>query len=271
MPELPEVETTMRGIEPFLAGRRIREVVLRRRDLRWPIPAELPDRLTGARVESLSRRAKYILMRTDRGCLIMHLGMSGSLRVVTSPRPPAAHDHVDLVVPGGTVVRYRDPRRFGCFLWTEEDPFEHPLLRRLGPEPLDDAFDGAWLYRMSRGRKVAVKSFIMDSGVVVGVGNIYASEALSRAGIHPLRAAGRVSLSRYESLVAAVKFTLERSIGLGGTTLRDFVNPSGSPGYFEQTLRVYGRAGLPCRDCGKPLRQSVVGQRSTFYCANCQR
>ncbi len=271
VPELPEVETTRRGIEPWLLERRIDDVVVRDARLRWPVPDHLAERLAGTTLQSIDRRAKYILGRNHRGCLIVHLGMSGSLRVLTRDEAPSCHDHVDLVLDGGVVIRYRDPRRFGCMLWTDDDPMTHRLLRDLGPEPLDKAFDGDYLYRSSRGRRAAVKAFIMDSRVVVGVGNIYASEALSMAGIHPLRAAGRVSRARYEGLVRAIRDTLQRSIDLGGTTLRDFVNPRGEPGYFEQTLRVYGRAGKPCRDCATPLRQVVVGQRSTFYCPACQR
>lgn len=271
MPELPEVETTRRGIAPYLLGDRVERVVVRESRLRWPVPVDLDHCLAGTQVASLDRRGKYILARNDRGCLIAHLGMSGSLRVLTRPERPAAHDHVDIVMSKGAIIRYRDPRRFGCLLWTRDDPHDHPLLRGLGPEPLSDDFDGGYLHRMSRGRRAPVKGFIMDARVVVGVGNIYASEALSVAGIHPLRAAGRVSLRRFERLALAIRETLARSIRLGGTTLRDFVNPSGEPGYFEQTLRVYGRAGQPCRACKAPLRQVVVGQRSTFYCPSCQR
>ncbi len=271
MPELPEVETTRRGIAPFLLGDRVERVEVREPRLRWPVPADLDQCLAGTEMLSLDRRGKYLLARNVRGTLIAHLGMSGSLRVLTRPEPPSPHDHVDILMAGGTVIRYRDPRRFGCLLWTGGDPFDHPLLRDLGPEPLSDGFDGAYLHRCSRGRRAPVKGFVMDARVVVGVGNIYASEALSMAGIHPLRAAGRVSRQRYDVLAGAIRDTLERSIRLGGTTLRDFVNPAGEPGYFEQTLRVYGRAGQPCRTCGAPLRQVVVGQRSTFYCASCQR
>ncbi|KAA3634738.1 MAG: bifunctional DNA-formamidopyrimidine glycosylase/DNA-(apurinic or apyrimidinic site) lyase [Proteobacteria bacterium] len=271
MPELPEVETTRRGIEPYLADRRIVGVVVRERRLRWPVPAGLERVLRGARVDLLERRGKYILARTSRGSLIVHLGMSGSLRVLTERAPPAPHDHIDIQLPDGVVIRYHDPRRFGCFLWTAEDPLDHPLLRNLGPEPFSDEFGGDYLYRTSRGRRASVKSFIMDARIVVGVGNIYASESLAMAGVHPLRAAGRVSRQRYATLADAIRRTLARSIELGGTTLRDFVNPGGAPGYFEQSLRVYGRAGKPCRVCASPLRQVVVGQRSTFYCPRCQR
>lgn len=271
MPELPEVETTRRGIEPFLAGHRIVGVTVRERRLRWPVPARLERDLTGARVLAIERRAKYILVRTTRGCLIVHLGMSGSLRVLTAQAPPRDHDHVDLLLPDGVAIRYHDPRRFGCILWTVDDPLAHPLLRSLGPEPFCDDFGGDHLHRQSRRRQIPVKSFVMDGRIVVGVGNIYASESLSMAGIHPLRTASRVSRRRYHALADAVREVLRRAIDLGGTTLRDFVNPGGEPGYFEQTLRVYGRAGRPCRDCGAPIRQVVVAQRSTFYCPRCQR
>ncbi|GJL82556.1 MAG: formamidopyrimidine-DNA glycosylase [marine bacterium B5-7] len=271
MPELPEVETTRRGIAPYLEGRRIKTVVVRDRRLRWPVPAGIETRLAGDHVESIDRRAKYLLMRTRRGCLMIHLGMSGSLRVLTVPVVPRPHDHVDLVMADGVIIRYHDPRRFGSFLWVEGDPLMHPLLKFLGPEPLSDEFDADHLFALSRRRSVAVKSFIMNARIVVGVGNIYASESLSLAAIHPLRAAGRISHRRYEMLVQAIRSVLNRSIEMGGTTLRDFVNPGGDPGYFEQTLRVYGRGGLPCLDCGRPVRQVVIGQRATFYCPGCQR
>ncbi len=271
MPELPEVETTRRGIAPWLVGRRIRRAIVRQPQLRWPVPADLAARLDGARVRGVDRRAKYLLIDTSAGVLLSHLGMSGSWRVVTDGAPPASHDHVDLALGGGVVIRYHDPRRFGCLLWAGDPPGAHPLLRELGPEPLGDDFDGDTMYRMSRGRRQAVKTFLMDPRVVVGVGNIYASEALSVAGVHPLRAAGRVAAARYDGIAAAVRDTLSRSIEMGGTTLRDFINPGGMPGYFEQTLRVYGRRGEPCRACGAPIRHAVVGQRSTFWCPRCQR
>jgi len=270
MPELPEVETTCRGIEPFLLGHRVIRVVVRDARLRWPVPDTLNDQLSGQTIERLWRRSKYILAACAGGTLIIHLGMSGSLRVLKKAEPPGKHDHIDIETSAGAIIRYRDPRRFGCFLWTDCDPFDHPLLKSLGPEPLTPAFDGDYLYRMSRGRKAPVKSFIMDAKVVVGVGNIYASESLARSGIHPRRAAGRVGLARYRELASQIRYTLERSIRLGGTTLRDFVTPGGSPGYFEQTLVVYGREGEPCRTCGEAIRQEVIGQRSSFYCARCQ-
>ena len=271
MPELPEVETTRRGLAPHLEGRRVRAVEVRERRLRWPVAETLDAELPGALVERLERRAKYLLFRTDRGTLIGHLGMSGSMRVVSGNLPPGPHDHVDLHLDSGLCLRLRDPRRFGSLHWTTADPFTHPLLVGLGPEPLGEGFDAAWLYGRARGRRAPVKTFLMDAHVVVGVGNIYASEALHLAGIHPLRAAGRVSRPRFERLVEAVRQVLGDAIVAGGTTLRDFTNGAGEPGYFRQRLRVYGRAGEPCDTCGETLRQRVIGQRSSFFCVRCQR
>ena len=274
MPELPEVETTRRGIEPHLSGRRIRGVVVRQRRLRRPVATSLGSKVAGRRIERLSRRGKYLLLHIAEGALIMHLGMSGSLRIVSAAVPPTPHDHFDLVVAGNggseLALRFRDPRRFGMVLWTARDPHRHPLLVSLGPEPLGGAFDGAYLYRRSRGRKVAVKQFIMDPGTVVGVGNIYASEALFAAGIHPVRAAGRVSEPRYTRLAGAVNKVLRSAIRRGGTTLRDFIREDGSPGYFRRSLKVYGREGLACPRCGAAIVCRVIGQRSSFYCASCQ-
>ncbi|MAT92526.1 MAG: DNA-formamidopyrimidine glycosylase [Halioglobus sp.] len=270
MPELPEVETTRRGIEPHCLGRRVRRVTVRESRLRWPVPPDLPQRLRGAVIRGVDRRAKYLLLRTARGDLMVHLGMSGSLRLVPPREPPRTHDHVDIELQGDYCLRFNDPRRFGSLHWLA--PGEPtPLLDHLGPEPLSDAFDGAWLYRLSRGRRGAVKTFIMDGKVVVGVGNIYASEALFLAGIHPGRAAGRVSLARYERLAVQIKRVLTSAIEQGGTTLRDFVGGDGKPGYFAQQLRVYGRAGAPCRACGGPLKELRLGQRSSVYCVTCQR
>lgn len=269
MPELPEVETTLRGIAPWLLGRTIHGIVVREPRLRWPVPAAV-QQACGRRVERLERRAKYLLIGVGGGGLLVHLGMSGSLRVVTDDAAPRKHDHFDLRVPGAA-IRFNDPRRFGCLLWWEDPPESHPLLVALGPEPLGEAFSGAWLYRRSRGRRVAVKNFIMDAKVVVGVGNIYASEALHLAGIHPARAAGRISARRYEVLAGTVRAVLSRAVRHGGTTLRDYVNSSGQPGYFARELRVYGHAGEPCKACGGLIRQRVIGQRSTFYCPACQR
>lgn len=271
MPELPEVETTRRGIAPFLEGRRVQAVDVREPRLRWPVSPALARDLPGQPIEGVSRRAKFLLLATPVGHLIMHLGMSGSLRVVSNNVPPEKHDHLDLVMEDGRCLRLRDPRRFGAALWTTDDPLRHPLLRGLGPEPLEHAFNAEWLYRQSRRRRVAVKSFVMDSHVVAGVGNIYASEALFLAGIHPARAAGRISKHRYARLVDAVRRVLDDAITAGGTTLRDFVGSDGNPGYFARKLRVYGREGEPCEACAAPLRGRVIGQRSTFYCSRCQR
>jgi formamidopyrimidine-DNA glycosylase len=274
MPELPEVETTLRGIRPHLEGRRIERLVVREPRLRLPIPPELPPRLAGLSIEGLSRRAKYLLIQVGGGSLILHLGMSGSLRVVPVDAPLKRHDHLDLVLSDGRALRYHDPRRFGLLVWTPDPPAlaltTHPLLRDLGPEPLEDGFDGSHLYRLSRGRRVAVKSFIMDGGVVVGVGNIYASESLFLAGIHPARSCNRIALPRYQRLAETIRTVLDASIVQGGTTLRDYVKEDGNPGYFARSLRVYGRTGEPCPACGSPLREQRIGQRSSFYCPCCQ-
>ncbi|WP_058835877.1 bifunctional DNA-formamidopyrimidine glycosylase/DNA-(apurinic or apyrimidinic site) lyase [Luteimonas abyssi] len=270
MPELPEVETTRRGLLPHVLRRTITGVTLRRPDLRWPIPPDLPERLAGRRIEAIHRRAKYLLLETAEGSALLHLGMSGSLRVLPAGTPVRAHDHVDLALDDGRVLRFNDPRRFGCLLW--QPPGDtHPLLRDLGPEPLSDAFDGAWLHALSRGRRAPVKTFLMDQSIVVGVGNIYAAEALFAAGISPLRAAGRVSRPRYDALAEAAKAILAHAIARGGTTLRDFISPDGAPGYFEQELSTYGRGGLPCRRCDRPLRHALIGQRASVWCAHCQR
>lgn len=256
---------------PHARGETVLEMRVRERRLRWPIPDELISLLPGARIDDIQRRGKYLLFRTDAGTLIAHLGMSGSLRVVTDKEPPATHDHVDIVLSTGNILRYNDPRRFGCMLWTLEDPARHSLLRHLGPEPLEDSFDANYLYRLSRGRKAAVKTFIMDSHVVVGVGNIYANESLFLAGIRPGRAAGRVSRPRYEKLVECIKQVLAAAVAQGGTTLRDFVGGDGKPGYFRQQLNVYDHGGEPCPRCGELLRESRLGQRSTVFCRRCQQ
>lgn len=273
MPELPEVETTMRGLRQHLRGARIANVVVRDGRLRWPVPSNLAERVRGAEVEGLSRRAKYILIRVTGGTLLLHLGMSGRVQVLSraGARPVGPHDHVDLCLAGGDVVRLTDPRRFGCLLWTDRPADEHPLLRHLGPEPLRAGFDGEYLFARSRGRRVAIKSFLMDAKVVVGVGNIYASEALYHARIQPLRAAGRISQRRYDRLAEAVQTTLRAAIGVGGTTLRDFRDQDGQLGYFGRQLAVYGRAGERCGACGALIRTTRVGQRSTFWCPRCQR
>jgi len=275
VPELPEVETTRRGIAPHVIGRRVTGVLLRRPDLRWPIPAEITTQLPGQRIDAVERRAKYLLLHTAAGSALLHLGMSGVLRVLPPDAPAGPHDHVDMslertATQGPRLLRFTDPRRFGCLLW--QPPGQtHELLAKLGPEPLTDAFDGDLLWHRSRGRTAAVKLFLMDNAIVVGVGNIYASEALFAAGIDPRRAAGTVSRARYARLAVEVKRILAWAIERGGTTLRDFISPDGAPGYFFRELNVYGRQGEPCHVCGTPIRQVTLGQRSTFWCPRCQR
>lgn len=270
MPELPEVETTRRGVEPHCRGRVVQGITVREPRLRWPVANQLVSQLPGQVIQGIERRAKYLLFRTAAGSMLVHLGMSGSLRIVAKDAPPGRHDHIDVLLDGGVCLRYHDPRRFGCFLWIPPDEL-HPLLSGLGPEPLSAEFDGVYLYARSRGRKAPIKNFIMDAKVVVGVGNIYANEALFLAGIRPDRPAGRISLARYEQLAATLKQVLTSSIEQGGTTLRDFVGGDGKPGYFAQQLRVYGRSGQPCRRCRTPLRELRLGQRSSVYCVTCQR
>ena len=270
MPELPEVETSRRGIEPYLVGQTVTDVVVRQRQLRWPVPRSLDSSLPGQQVRSVDRRAKYLLINTDAGSAILHLGMSGHVSILPQGTPAGVHDHVDILLDSGEMLRLRDPRRFGSLHWSKK-PHSHKLIRDLGPEPLSDAFDGVHLYEASRGRKVAVKPFIMTASVVVGVGNIYASEALHRSGIHPKRPAGRISRARYDALADALKDVLQRAIEAGGTTLRDFYGSDGSTGYFQQELDVYGRDGEPCTSCGETIRSIVLGQRNTFYCTSCQR
>ncbi len=270
MPELPEVETTLRGIGPFLEGHVIRQVRVRNPSLRWPIPAAV-QQACGQRVQRLSRRGKYLLIECDKGGLMCHLGMSGSLRICPDGDPPRPHDHFDLVLDSAYCVRFRDPRRFGALLWWDPPYQAHELLRELGPEPLSGAFDGAYLWQRSRQLRTPVKNFIMNGKIVVGVGNIYASEALYMAGIHPARAAGRIALERYRNLAAAIIDVLNHAIRSGGTTLRDFINSSGEPGYFAQELLVYDREGKACFQCQAPIRRKVIGQRSSFYCPHCQR
>ena len=270
MPELPEVETTRRGIEPWLVGRRIESLKVREWRLRWRVPRGLPAKLGGKRIRAVGRRAKYLLIETEAGTLIWHLGMSGSLRILDAAAPALAHDHVDLVLDSGRCLRFNDPRRFGCLLFTTGDPARHKLLAGLAVEPLSDDFTGDALWSRARGRRASIKAFIMDSRIVAGVGNIYASEALFRAGIRPGLVAGRVSRARMVELVKSIREVLTEAIGVGGTTLRDYVDPSGMPGYFRQRLFVYERTGKPCRRCKTPIRQFVQGQRSTYWCPHCQ-
>ncbi|WP_435627619.1 bifunctional DNA-formamidopyrimidine glycosylase/DNA-(apurinic or apyrimidinic site) lyase [Candidatus Ferrigenium straubiae] len=270
MPELPEVEVTRRGLAPHLEGQPVLDVVIRHTGLRWPVPKNLPKLLRGQAIRTLGRRGKYLLAGFDRGTLILHLGMSGSLRLLPVKTPAGKHDHFDLVLGNGMLVRLRDPRRFGAVLWHEGEVSAHPLLAALGPEPLEKGFDARYLHQVTRNRTAAIKHVIMDSHVVVGVGNIYANEALFRAGIKPQLAAGKLSLPRCTRLVKEIRATLTEAIEKGGSTLRDFINSDGKPGYFQQHYWVYGRAGESCRKCGKPIRQIRQGQRSSFYCSQCQ-
>ncbi|MGK2914006.1 MAG: bifunctional DNA-formamidopyrimidine glycosylase/DNA-(apurinic or apyrimidinic site) lyase [Porticoccaceae bacterium] len=271
MPELPEVETTRRGLASPLEGQWVASVVIRNPALRWPVPANLPAILIGQRIGRLTRRGKYLLAAFADGHLLLHLGMSGSLRMVPALTPADKHDHVDIVLASAGILRLTDPRRFGAVLWVEGDPAVHPLLAHLGPEPLEPEFDDTYLFGASRGRKTPIKNFLMDSSVVVGVGNIYANEALFMSGIHPLAVAGKLSVARYRKLVSAIREVLAKAITQGGTTLRNFVGGDGKPGYFGQELSVYGRAGLPCRRCGRPLKAIRLNQRATVYCPRCQR
>lgn len=270
MPELPEVETTRRGIEPHIKGKTVLEVILRQRKLRWPIPSRLQKVLIGQKVLSVNRRGKYLLLVTGIGTVIIHLGMSGSLRVVDKHSIPQKHDHADILFSNGKILRLRDPRRFGAILWTRHKPESHPLLIQLGPEPLADYFTADYLFERSRKRKISIKAFVMDSKIVVGVGNIYASEVLFRAGIRPSISAGKVSKSRYLKLVTAIKEVLGEAVAQGGTTLRDFTNEQGNPGYFGQKLLVYGRAGKPCTRCQSMIKQTRQNQRASYYCPQCQ-
>jgi len=271
MPELPEVETTRRGLEPHLAGQTILRLTVHDHRLRWPVDARLPQTLAGQRVEAVERRAKYLLLRLTHGTVLWHLGMSGSLRIVPSALPVELHDHIDLALTSGHTVRFNDPRRFGCVLYVTGDPQAHPLLAKLAPEPLTAAFDAEYLWKASRRRRVSVKQLIMNGQVVTGVGNIYASEALFHAGIRPRRQSRNVKREEITRLVTAIRKVLNQAIRVGGTTLRDYVNPDGNPGYFRQKLFVYERAGEPCRRCGTPIRSFTQGQRSTYYCPTCQR
>lgn len=269
MPELPEVEVTRRGVAAGVAGRRIVSVDVREPRLRWPIPDSIHE-LSGRRVAAIARRAKYLLFDCEGRFLIVHLGMSGSLRLVAAGTPAGKHDHVDIGF-GDSVLRLRDPRRFGAMLVTDGPPEQHPLLRSLGPEPLGEGFDGAWLRRCAAGRRVPIKQLLMDARCVVGVGNIYASESLFLAGVDPRKPAGGMSLARCERIAAAVRTTLESAIKAGGSSLRDFVGTDGNSGYFQQRHWVYDRAGSKCRRCEATVRRLVQGQRATFYCPRCQR
>jgi formamidopyrimidine-DNA glycosylase len=270
MPELPEVETTLRGIAPHTLKRKISKVVIRQARLRWPIPAELPELIEHQTLHGITRRGKYLLFEFAQGHALIHLGMSGSLRIVDASTPANAHDHFDWVF-GDIALRYHDPRRFGCLLWVEGEPHEHKLLAKLGPEPLTEEFTADYLFKRSRKRTQAVKQFIMDSHLVVGVGNIYANESLFMSRIKPIRKAGTLTRKNCEDLVNDIKFVLSRSIEQGGTTLRDFVGGDGKPGYFKQQLLVYGRGGEACAECGKPLKEIRMMDRTTVYCVDCQK
>jgi formamidopyrimidine-DNA glycosylase len=271
VPELPEVETTRRGIAPLVEACTVVAVTVRETRLRQPVPANLAELLCGHELRAVERRAKYLLFRFAHGTLIVHLGMSGSLRVVPPETAFKKHDHIEITFANERRLRFHDPRRFGLMIWSADPVESHPLIAHLGPEPWDEQFDAAYLHAAARSRRAAVKNVIMDGRIVVGVGNIYASEALYRAGVHPKRAAGRVSIARYARLVLAIREVLAEAIEVGGTTLRDFVKSDGEPGYFRLQLNVYGRAGEPCPGCRGLIRQAVIGQRSSFYCPVCQR
>jgi formamidopyrimidine-DNA glycosylase len=271
LPELPEVETTRRGLAPHVRRRRIAALTVYERRLRWPVARDLPQKVAGQRIERVGRRAKYLLLGLESGTLLVHLGMSGNLRAVAADTPRLRHDHFDLVLDTGLAVRFNDPRRFGSLLYTEGEPGKHPLLAKLGPEPFSAAFDAEYLFRITRRRRVAIKQLLMNSNLVVGVGNIYASEALFRARLRPQRQARTLSRADAARLVRGVRAVLNQAIRAGGTTLRDYLGADGAPGYFRQRLYVYERRGKPCRRCGTPVRALVQGQRSTYYCPSCQK
>ena len=270
MPELPEVETTRRGIEPHILGHTVSSMVVRQPKLRWPVTEGIESILVSQRLIATKRRGKYLLLGFDRGHLLIHLGMSGNLRVLQSALEPGKHDHVDIWFSGSQCLRYTDPRRFGAVMWIEDAVEQHPLLEKLGPEPLSEEFNGQYLFKQSRKRNMPIKTFVMDQAVVVGVGNIYANEALYIAGIRPDRKAGSVSLKRYQKLVDAITETLQQAIEQGGSSIRDFVGNEGKPGYFQQSLQVYDRAGLACHRCDRALVKSRIGQRQTVFCKHCQ-
>lgn len=271
MPELPEVETSLRGVEPYLVGQTIKAIVLRVPKLRWTIPHVLTE-MSGAIIQRLSRRAKYLILHTNQGDILIHLGMSGSLSILhlEDEIAPNKHDHVDLITESGVVLRYNDPRKFGCWLWAE-DASEHELIQKLGPEPLSEAFNADYLFKKSRGKNVAVKNFIMNNDIVVGVGNIYACESLFMAEIHPELITQNLTRKQCERLVTVIKSVLEKAIQQGGTTLKDFIQPNGKPGYFAQVLQVYGRKREPCHVCGELIQAKVIGQRNSYFCPNCQK
>ncbi|MDX1795518.1 MAG: bifunctional DNA-formamidopyrimidine glycosylase/DNA-(apurinic or apyrimidinic site) lyase [Hydrogenovibrio sp.] len=270
MPELPEVETTRKGIQPKVEGQTIKHLIVRNPALRWPVPEELTETLPGKVIRRVKRRAKYLLLETDQGTLILHLGMSGNLRVLPHDTPVKKHDHIDLVMENGFLLRYHDPRRFGAFLWTESPIENHPLFEHLGPEPLTDDFSVEGFFQQTRNKSVSIKSFIMNNKNVVGVGNIYANEALFMSGISPTKPAGTLTRDQTDRLVQNIKSVLKTAINQGGTTLKDFLTPDGQPGYFEQQLNVYGKAGTPCPTCRTHIVKIVQNQRASYYCPNCQ-
>lgn len=271
MPELPEVETTLRGIKPHIIQQKVTDVIVRFPRLRWAIPPDLSQTLHGQTLKNLTRRGKYLLMTFANGTLILHLGMSGRLQILTNYIPAQKHDHVDIYFNNKKYLRFTDPRRFGALLFTSLDPNLHPLLAHMGPEPLSSEFNGDYLWKIAHGRKVPIKSFIMDSKIVAGVGNIYAIEALFKAQLHPQKPAGKISLDQFKLLADAIKAVLKNAIKKGGTTLKDFVKPSGSPGYFQIELHVYGREGKPCPRCSTTLKSAKIGQRSSVFCPKCQK
>ena len=269
MPELPEVETTRRGVAPHVTGRRVANVVVYDARLRWPVPSALPELARGRRIDAVDRRSKYLLFRLGDATMLVHLGMTGSLRLHRHAPARRPHDHVDIELDDGSVLRYHDPRRFGAMLWIPQGR-DHPLLARLGPEPFDEAFSAQYLHAKTRGKRASIKTTLMDNAMVVGVGNIYANESLFRAGIRPSVPAGRLSRPRLARLVDAVRDVLAEAIAKGGSTLRDYVDSNGAPGEFQLDYRVYGRGGLPCRVCATPIRVTRIGQRSSFHCPRCQ-
>ncbi len=272
MPELPEVEITCRGISPHIKGKIITSFLVRQKQLRWTIPDNFKEKLVGAEITDISRRAKYILLDTNQSeTIIIHLGMSGSLRILKAKEQAGKHDHVDFIFNDNTLLRYNDPRRFGAILYTSEPVFQHKLINHLGPEPFSNQFTGEYLYQLSKNKNTPIKTFIMDGHNVVGVGNIYASESLFMAGIRPTRQAGRISLKRYQKLAECIKKVLQQAINQGGTTLRDFVNEQGKPGYFQQSLSVYGKSGECCIHCSMPIKQIKIAQRASYFCPVCQK
>lgn len=269
MPELPEVETAKNGISPYLSGFVIEKITVRQPKLRWQVSPELAQ-ISQQKVTALSRRAKYLIIHTERGYIIGHLGMSGSVRIVPPDSPIDKHDHLDIVMNNGKIMRYNDPRRFGAWLWTDNlDEFH--LFLKLGPEPLSDEFNAAYLFKKSRKKSTALKTFIMDNAVVVGVGNIYANESLFLCGLHPLKPAGKLTKAQCELLAGTIKQVLSTAIQQGGTTLKDFLQPDGRPGYFAQELLVYGNKDKPCPKCGTTIESIIIGQRNSFYCSKCQK